>query len=365
MLPADAGTRTAPAPPITTILSEEPGLFENVLSWVRGEVPPTAVNPPDTAATAAAIEKGRETVRRNKAKVEKEAKVEGSSSSGVGRISMGLGEVVVAKEEETVAREMKAARAAAAAAELRVHATGLLSAGMFSRSLNDVAVHRGLAADLVSRLREGPVANHLRVEAARGRREQQRGTSLVVATTAASTATAAATAVQEEKTGNGTGGEEVSREESRPERQARPVRSGNGRGEGGTNAAPEALSGSEWGWGRWPSMAAAEAEHVTACVSGVGSYQEVGEQYTHARKQLGGKEGSRQQKPIMRACGGVVRYRLVSRIDLRIRRRTVSVVAVSFLLEGEKREVASANSLVVLSAIIICFRLFFLAGFRP
>lgn len=140
------------------------------------------------------------------------------------------------QEERDRALVAEAVEAGGTAADaLRTHATGLVSAALLSRPAADFAVSKGFADDLVRRLRSGPVAEYLRAEAG-----------------VASQASAGA---------GGRGGRAAER---------RAVNGGAGQSRGG---AMEEDEGSRVG--RWPSLAAAEAEHVVACLSSVGGYQEV------------------------------------------------------------------------------------------
>eukprot|EP00752_Nemacystus_decipiens_P017886 g16035.t1 len=330
--PADQGSRSAPPPPVSTLLNEDLELYEVVLSWARGESPPAAGGGAgaaaghsgfDAAAAQAAMEKGRETVRvqtaaanpaevqggggvgnsaapgggkgKEKAKPSGAGKsptagtaaaadivAEGGSGSGSGggggspkgaggataaggasgdsrATGHGVGESVTggdacSPEEPTVAEAI--ADHATAAAELRAHATGLVGAGLISRQLSDVIVNTGFAAHLVHRLREGPVADHLRAEAARERGKSTlaggRGRSLAVAGAPRAAGVAPSTS----------GGAD-------PLSPSSAV--GGGVGDGGATAG--AAPGRPYG--RWASVAALEAVHVASCISGIGGYQEI------------------------------------------------------------------------------------------
>lgn len=313
MATADQASRTAPPPPIPALLSEELEIYEEVLSWARGGALPTSGGGGgfDAAAAQAAMEKGRELVRskmraanpeevsktgggykgKGKAKVPSTTAVEqaaggsagGSASSGgdtevSGAEGAGAGSNVVpgttapaaASPETTVAAavtmpptaaEVLADRASAEA-ELRAHATGLLAAGLLSRELSDLIVNKGFAAHLVQRLREGPVADYLRAEAAK---EHHRKAS----------------------SGDGAlggGGSAAGNSGDPAVVVAGAAGSAAAAGGDGAAAAASAAVGAAVAsaaqqpaptYGRWANVAAVEAEHVAACISGIGGYQEV------------------------------------------------------------------------------------------
>lgn len=235
-------------------------------------MPPTGAF--DVAVAAATIKKGRETIRKIRAEVDptgaglaEETAATMTSSVKRGGGDSGDRDAATASAAETVSsttrRVMDAsvmtAVAAAATSELRVHATGLLSAAMYSRALINSTVEKGFVVDLVGRLRQGPVANHLRAQASRGRTQQGANTPLP---TGSSTAVNAV----------------VAEKENRVADTPATASDGNDRGAADSSGAREAPpeSESEWGCGRWSSMGAAEAEHVVGCVSTMGTYQEVG-----------------------------------------------------------------------------------------
>ncbi|CAM9968273.1 unnamed protein product, partial [Sphacelaria rigidula] len=152
-----------------------------------------------------------------------------------------------------------AATPVAAEDSLRTHATGLMSAALaFTRQATDMAVNKGFGNDLLRRLREGPVADHLREEATAVRVSKQGG-HVVGDTDAADTG-------------------------SLPLGSTAP----GGKSDGDSGAATVAANGTiraaevgavVGGGGRnfeqWSSLAAVEAEHVVACLSAIGGYQEI------------------------------------------------------------------------------------------
>lgn len=315
MAPGEHGSRSTPPPPITTLLTDDLELFEVVLSWARGDIPPVGAF--DATAAEAATKKGRQVVRAQMARADPAGKVPRVASAGpaskatktlrddvnisgaaaaatsvavaerqpspplppqsglqsgeqpaaavaggAATDNSALGTVRPAATEAVVdaaapagapgggqgaaksAADRAAAEArAAAATELRAHATGLVSATLLSRQAVDFIVSKGFAADMVRRLREGPVANHLRAEALR----------------AANTGTSAGAPANSQP---------------RPERVAgeRGSTTGHEVGAGGGGEVPGVTVR---GYGRWSSMAGMEAEHVAACLCGVGGYQEV------------------------------------------------------------------------------------------
>lgn len=272
MVIADPGSRSAPSPPIATLLSDDPDLFDSLLSWVRGEVPPTGAF--DAAVAAATIEKGREVIRKIKAEVDptgagmaeetaatmtSSGRRGGGDSGGRGAGTASPAETVSSSTRRVMDASVATAVAAAATSELRVHATGLLSAAMYSRALINSTVEKGFVVDLVGRLRQGPVADHLRAQASRGRTQQGANSPLPTGTSTAADAV-------------------VAGKENRAADTPATASSGNGERAADSSGAREAPSESEseWGWGRWSSMSATEAEHVVGCVSTMGTYQEVG-----------------------------------------------------------------------------------------
>lgn len=96
----------------------------------------------------------------------------------------------------------------------------------------------------MQRLREGPVAEHLRFEAESAARAEGGE-----ADGASAAAAAAAASLEVAVRGGLCDGD--------------AARAGGGVDGGGSV-------------GRWPSLAAAEAEHILACLSSIGGYQEVG-----------------------------------------------------------------------------------------
>lgn len=307
MAPGEHGSRSPPPPPITTLLTDDLELFEVVLSWARGDVPPVGAF--DATAAEAAVKKGRQVVRAQMTRADPARKVPRVASAGPASkanktlrddvntsgaaaaaaepspplppqsalhsveqpavaVAVGaaadnsaLGTVRPAATEAVVdaaapvtapgggqgaaksAADRAAEAKAAAATELRAHATGLVSATLLSRQAVDFIVSKGFAADMVRRLREGPVANHLRAEALRA--------------------------------GNmGTSAGARANSQPRPEPVAgeRSSITGHEVGAGGVGEAPGVTVR---GYGRWSSMAGMEAEHVAACLCGVGGYQEV------------------------------------------------------------------------------------------
>lgn len=308
MAPADHGSRTAPPPPISNFLADDLDLFESVLSWARGVVPQTGAY--DVAAAEAAMEAGRASVSIQKSYAvaastaywaKDEPGVQDCGCITLPTMAPGLASMMadynarIAAEDSAraggpagsaagsgagaaaaTAQATRAIQAAAAAENLRVHATGLVSAVMFLRHATDFVVSKGFVADLVSRLREGPVAEYLRAEAAKGRPPLPRqATPLSAATSPAGTTPTAAISAA---AGAGAAGAPPPAVGGKaPEAGAGALAGqgtvgvvGGGEGKGGGDRYE-----SEWGFGRWSCLAAVEAEHVTACISGVGGYQEV------------------------------------------------------------------------------------------
>ncbi|CAN0334597.1 unnamed protein product, partial [Ectocarpus sp. 12 AP-2014] len=316
MATVDQGSRTAPPPPIPSLLSEELEIYEQVLSWARGGAPPASGGGGsfDAAAAQAAMEKGRELVRSNmraanpeegsksgggdkgkgKAKVPKTVAAEqasrgpagGGSASSVGGTEVSEAEgagagsdvapgttapaespqaaVAAAATTPPTAAEVLADRASAEA-ELRAHATGLLAAGLLSRELSDLIVNKGFAAHLVQRLREGPVADHLRADAAK---EHHRKAS-------------SGDVLARDRGGSAAGN---SGDPSVAVGAAAGSAAAAGGGDGAAAAAAAAAVGVAVAsaeqqpaptYGRWANVAAVEAEHVAACISGIGGYQEI------------------------------------------------------------------------------------------
>ncbi|CAM9387787.1 unnamed protein product, partial [Ectocarpus sp. 13 AM-2016] len=317
MATVDQGSRTAPPPPIPSLLSEELEIYEQVLSWARGGAPPASGGGGsfDVDAAQAAMEKGRELVRSNmraahpeegsksgggekgkgKAKVPKTVAAEQASRgpAGGGSASYGGGtevseaegagtgsgvepgttalvdspqaKVAAAATMPPTAAEVLADRASAEA-ELRAHATGLLAAGLLSRELSDLIVNKGFAAHLVQRLREGPVADHLRAEAAKEHhRKASSGDGLA------------------RDGGNSAGGNSGD-----PSVAVGAAAGSAAAAVGDDGAAAAAAAATTVGaavasapqqpaptYGRWANVAAVEAEHVAACMSGIGGYQEI------------------------------------------------------------------------------------------
>lgn len=128
-------------------------------------------------------------------------------------------------------------------AALRAYATGLVAAALVSRQGVEFVVSKGFAGDLVRRLRGGPVADYLRAEAAS-----------VARTGDVEHLSEDVAAVLPAWVGGWYLGD------------AYVTNKKNMVG----------YVGGEIGCGRWPSIGAVEAEHVVACLSTIGGYQEVG-----------------------------------------------------------------------------------------
>lgn len=303
MTPAEQGTRTTPPPPISTLLVEDLSLFEVVLSWARGEVPSTGNF--DIRAAAAAMHIGREMVRNERKRVIPNASIAAGYHTVTGvqhddpanmvpfeeqvrALEEALRAGMAAAEGTAVGAEAAPWTAAATSARLRAHATGLVSASLFSRNASDFVVNKGFGVHLVRSLREGPVAAHLRAEAARGQRQQRQQQQenrqgAGISASAAGVATSTASANQE------------SGADSRVGQSAGPAQGGDDRGDtsadtgssagiGAGGAAVAFVGGrgsTAQGYGRWSSVTAVEAEHVAACLSGVGGYQEVSFCHVH------------------------------------------------------------------------------------
>ncbi|CAM9799800.1 unnamed protein product, partial [Hapterophycus canaliculatus] len=169
---------------------------------------------------------------------------------------------------------------AMAGAELRAHATGLVAAGLLSRQASDLIVNKGFAAHLVQRLREGPVAEHLRAEAA-GEQERLSPPGEVAEGNGGGGRGASAAGAA------GSGGHAaaaVAASGSAAESSAAAYgSSGAGAGAGvapwstvmSARAHPSAPGNRSPMYGRWTSVAAVEAEHVASCISAIGGYQEI------------------------------------------------------------------------------------------
>lgn len=152
-----------------------------------------------------------------------------------------------------------AATPATAEDSLRTHATGLMSAALaFTRQATDMAVNKGFGNDLLRRLREGPVADHLREEAA-AVRNSKRGGHVVGDTAAVDSDSPPLGGTAPGVKGDGDSGAATVAEGG----ATRAAEVGATTGEGGKNAE------------QWSSLAAVEAEHVVACLSAIGGYQEV------------------------------------------------------------------------------------------
>ncbi|CAM9607807.1 unnamed protein product, partial [Scytosiphon promiscuus] len=346
MATADQGSRTAPPPPISTLLSDDLELYGVVLSWARGERPPSigGGNGFDGAAARTAMKKGLEVVRTLKAAAHPGVHEEGSANNGEEEqtdvnsastapgagVGAGAGGSSGMSEEgepavvagagsgdgsgggEVGSDEVGGAPASASAAgapaigrssppppppaasttsaakapaveelagaELRAHATGLVAAGLLSRQASDLIVNKGFAAHLVQRLREGAVAQHLGDEAAS---EQDRLSPL------------GETGVPGEDNGGSVGGGSSGAGAGSAGRAAGVVARG-----AVSESSAAAFSGPDDGaaawsavmsaracpstpdkwipkYGRWTGVAAVEAEHVAACISAIGGYQEI------------------------------------------------------------------------------------------
>ena len=193
---------------------------------------------------------------------------------------------------------------------LRAHAMGLVSAAMLSRQASDFIVNMGFAAYLVGRLREGPVAEHLRSEAAQGLLMEGdaanarsmggvagvgavgagsigsgggsggggAGSTAAVAAETAAVADGIATVTSSVAAEGEAGLRRVGIDEQAAGAAAITATAGAGEAgaadggmSGGGGDAPGTKNN---GYGRWSSIAAVEAEHVAACMSGIGGYQE-------------------------------------------------------------------------------------------